>query len=144
MKKNQNYWLPGLSKKLLESGTKISFYSKMVHELLVYFTGSSVECEIFVSCPNVKELLIHMDHSKRSSHRRCSVRKGVLKNFTKFTGKHLCQSLFFDKVQGSPRGHYLQMKEKYVEIKTVLKLIKYDNHKWIIHVFYKNLVYMNI
>ena len=34
----------------------------------------------------------------RSSHRRCSVRKGVLRNFTKFTGKHLCQSLFFNKV----------------------------------------------
>ena len=30
----------------------------------------------------------------RSSHQRCSVRKGVLRNFTKFTGKHLSQSLF--------------------------------------------------
>ena len=28
----------------------------------------------------------------------CSVRKGVLRNFAKFTGKHLCQSLFFNKV----------------------------------------------
>ena len=36
----------------------------------------------------------------RSSHRRCSIRKGVLKNFAKFTGKHLCQSLFFNKVAG--------------------------------------------
>ena len=27
-------------------------------------------------------------------------KKGVLKNFTKFTGKHLCQSLFFNKVAG--------------------------------------------
>ena len=26
---------------------------------------------------------------------RCSVRKGVLRNFTKLTGKHLCQCLFF-------------------------------------------------
>ena len=26
--------------------------------------------------------------------------KGVLKNFTKFTGKHLCQSVFFNKVAG--------------------------------------------
>ena len=34
----------------------------------------------------------------RSSHRRCFVRKGVLRNFAKFTGKHLCQSLFFNKV----------------------------------------------
>ena len=31
----------------------------------------------------------------RSSHRRCSVRKGVLKSFAIFTGKHLCWSLFF-------------------------------------------------
>ena len=36
----------------------------------------------------------------RSSHRRCFIRKGILKNFTKFTGKHLCQSPFFNKVAG--------------------------------------------
>ena len=36
----------------------------------------------------------------RSSHRRCSVRKGVLKYFAKFTGRHLCHSLFFNKVAG--------------------------------------------
>ena len=28
-----------------------------------------------------------------SSHQSCSIKKGVLRNFTKFTGKHLCQSL---------------------------------------------------
>ena len=27
-------------------------------------------------------------------------KKGVLRNFTKFTGKHLCQSFFFNKVAG--------------------------------------------
>ena len=32
--------------------------------------------------------------------RRCSVKKGVRRNFTKFTGKHLCQRLFFNKVAG--------------------------------------------
>ena len=26
----------------------------------------------------------------RSSHQRCSVKKGVLRSFAKFTGKHLC------------------------------------------------------
>ena len=36
----------------------------------------------------------------RRSHRRCSVRKGDLRNFAKFTGKHLRQSLFFNKVAG--------------------------------------------
>ena len=35
---------------------------------------------------------------ERSSHRRCSIRKGVLRNFAKFTEKDLCQSLFFNKV----------------------------------------------
>ena len=35
----------------------------------------------------------------RSSHRRCSVKKGVFKNFPNFTGKHLCQSLFLIKLQ---------------------------------------------
>ena len=30
----------------------------------------------------------------RSRHQRCSVRKGVPKNFTKFTGKHVCQRLW--------------------------------------------------
>ena len=43
----------------------------------------------------------HCDTSKyRSSHRKCSVKKGVLRNFGKFTGKYLCQSLFFNKVAG--------------------------------------------
>ena len=28
------------------------------------------------------------------------MKKGVLKNFAKFTGKHLCQSLLFNKVAG--------------------------------------------
>ena len=36
----------------------------------------------------------------RSSHQRCSVKKGILRNLAKFTGKHLCQSLFFNKVAG--------------------------------------------
>ena len=34
----------------------------------------------------------------RSSHRSCSVKKGVLRKFAKFTGKHMCQGFFFNKV----------------------------------------------
>ena len=34
------------------------------------------------------------------THRRCSVKKGILKNFANFTGKHLCWSFFFNKVAG--------------------------------------------
>ena len=36
----------------------------------------------------------------RSRHRKCSVKKYVLRNFAKFAGKHLCQSLCFNKVAG--------------------------------------------
>ena len=36
----------------------------------------------------------------RSNQQRCSVKKGVLRNFVKFTGKHLCLSLFFIRVAG--------------------------------------------
>ena len=37
-------------------------------------------------------------HTIKSSHRRCSIKKSLLKNFAVFTGKHLCQSLFFNNV----------------------------------------------
>ena len=38
--------------------------------------------------------------TKRRSRREVFCKKGVLENFTKFTGKHLCWSLFFNKVAG--------------------------------------------
>ena len=36
----------------------------------------------------------------RSSHQRCSIIKGAFINLAKFTGKHLFQSLFLNKVAG--------------------------------------------
>ena len=36
----------------------------------------------------------------RSGHSDVFCKKGVLRNFTKFTGKHLCKSFFFNKVAG--------------------------------------------
>ena len=38
----------------------------------------------------------------RSSRKEVFCKKGVLRNFAKFTGKHLYQSLFFNKVAGKP------------------------------------------
>ena len=38
--------------------------------------------------------------SFRSSRPEVFCKKGVLRNFAKSTGKHLCQSLFFNKVAG--------------------------------------------
>ena len=35
--------------------------------------------------------------TSRSNHTRCSVKKAGFRNYTKFTGKHPCQSLFLNK-----------------------------------------------
>ena len=37
-------------------------------------------------------------HTNRSRHQRCYKEKCLLTNFTKFSGKYLCQSLSFNKV----------------------------------------------
>ena len=42
----------------------------------------------------------HEEWSFRSSHQGCSIKKDVLKNSAKFTGKQMCQSLFLNKVAG--------------------------------------------
>ena len=46
----------------------------------------------------------------RSNHQRCSIIKGVLRNFAKFTRKHLCQSLFFNNVAGLSTSGRLLLK----------------------------------
>ena len=61
-----------------------------------HFTWSFV-IQVLVLC-NWKCSLLSLLYrcSCRGSHQRCSVRKGVLRNFTKFTWKHLCQSFTLD------------------------------------------------
>ena len=43
----------------------------------------------------------------RSSLPDLFCKKGVLGNFAKFTGKHLCQRLYFNKVVNSDAGAFL-------------------------------------
>ena len=45
-------------------------------------------------------LVFAIENLRGSSHPDVLCKKGVLRNFTKFTGKHLCQSLFLNKVSG--------------------------------------------
>ena len=64
----------------------------------------------------------------RSSHQRCSFRKVVLRNFAKFTGKHLCQSFFFNKVAGLLEKKLAQVSSvKFCEIS---KNISFTEHLW--------------
>ena len=48
----------------------------------------------------VKFELIFVLTLDKSSRPDVLCEKGVLRNFAKFTGKHLCQNLFFNKVAG--------------------------------------------
>ena len=82
----------------MESGMII--LAKIV--LIIYARGNHVSIIfylVFSSCSYFKFSCKKWQIS-RSSHRRCSVRKGVLRNFAKFTGKHPCQRLFFNRVGG--------------------------------------------
>ena len=62
----------------------------------------------------------------RSCHRRSPIKKGVLKNFAKSAGNHLCQSLFFNKA-ADPRPA------------TILKRDSNTVHLWALLLQYCNL-----
>ena len=63
----------------------ISFFPKMTKIYYVLVGNKFVNCDILPS---------------RSSHPEVFCKKGVLRNFAKLTGKHLRQSLFFNKLAG--------------------------------------------
>ena len=58
---------------------------------------------------------IKKDLVLRCSRAKVFYKKGVLRTFEKFTGKHLCQSLFFNKVAG-PRPAALSKKETLAQV----------------------------
>ena len=69
-----------------------------------------------------KMLILYPKTSKEFYHRkkfrksimdwRCSVKKTALKNFAKFTGKHLCWSIFFNKNAGLQACNFIQKRLK--------------------------------
>ena len=46
----------------------------------------------------MKKLISKKNNYSEAVVRRCTVKKGVLRNFANFIGKHRCQSLFFNKL----------------------------------------------
>ena len=50
--------------------------------------------------------------SPRSSRPEVPCKKGVLRNFAKFTGKHLWQSFFFSKVAGLRNVNFAKFHQK--------------------------------
>ena len=70
-------------------------YSTNVHNSAYYNRVNS-------SC-----FLMILTYFKSTVARRCSIKK-LFKNFPKFTGKHICRSLFLIKLQGSGQQLYLK------------------------------------
>ena len=63
-------------------------------------SGQAFSCEHLLLTISISYLMSH-----RSSRLEVLCEKGVLENFTKFAGKQLCQSLFFNKFAGlAPSG----------------------------------------
>ena len=63
---------------------------------------------MFLNTPLSQKLSIYFDNTDvckdpsdyKSSRPEVFCKKGIFRNFAKFTGKQLCQSLFFNKVAG--------------------------------------------
>ena len=73
----------------------------LTQERLISFDFSNDEILKLIRPLNVHKAQGHDDVSiSRSSHQRCYIKEGVLRNYIKFAGKHLCQSLFLNKVAG--------------------------------------------
>ena len=58
------------------------------------------------------------------------MRKGVLRNLTKFAGKHLCQGLFFNKVAGLRPVLLLKKDSGTGEFCEISKNIFFTEHLW--------------
>ena len=75
----------------------------------------------------------------RSSHRRCFVKKGVYRNFAKFTGKHLCQRLFFNKVAGLSQN---SQENTCARVSFLIKLQAWDSRRLLLSTA-KDKIYTN-
>ena len=72
-------------------------YPQLVSVIVWNFLKSTFEEKVWIRSKPTKNFLISVQKL-----RQVFCKKGVLGNFVKFTGKHLCQSLFFAKFLRTP------------------------------------------
>ena len=77
------------------------------------FEGKSLFCFCFLSIFSIlkgggKQVFQLRGPTPRKSSPEVFYQKSILKNVSKFTGKYLCQSLFFNKVAGLWLGTFLK------------------------------------
>ena len=72
----------------------------------------------FTKSTTLQHLLIQVFSflSSEAVARRCSIKKVFLKFFAQFTGKHLCRSLFFNKVAGLTKNDILSNDRRVLKI----------------------------
>ena len=103
-----------LWKKLFQSGTVIS------------------ESHIISYCNSET----YPDIQKHPSELFC--KKGVLRNFTKYTWKHLCQSLFFNKVAGLMASGHSEVKQEMSKILLTQLMFQSIDLQWLPSVWWEH------
>ena len=91
----RNLWKQQIWRWIIHKKVLLFYLENCSQVKLFYLENCSQVKAIYFSKPVV---IISKYRITRSSHCKCSIRKGVHRNFSKFTGKHQCQSLFFNKV----------------------------------------------
>ena len=89
----------------------------MFKKTLLKTIGLKKCCLYFLVHLKVLILIIY-----RSSRQEVFCNKGVLKNFTKFTGKHLCQSLFFNKIAGGKKCLFFGQACNFIKKETLVQV----------------------
>ena len=73
---------------------------KNICQRLLLHCTRTTHCYLSVLLYIQRLLPHHRCYYSEAVLRRCSIKIDVLRNFAKFTGKQLCQSLFFNKIAG--------------------------------------------
>ena len=92
-----------IGKHVLESLNKVASLTpilKKIYQRLPLPCTHTTHCYLPVLLYIQHLLLHHHCCYSKAVEQRCSIKKGVFRNFAKLTGKHLYQSLFFNKVTG--------------------------------------------
>ena len=116
-------------------------YLHLLHNIYKSFTIMNSSFQIFLKLGYSQKLFNHF----QKQHRRCSIKKDILKHFVIFTGKHLRMGLFFNKFAGHQACNFIKKRlqhsyflaniGKFIR-KPILKNINERLHCW--KVFFEN------
>ena len=105
--KEEQPWLPSNKTSLQPISKSCISINTLAHLALLFnnYYGSFVFLFFFF----FNSITLSQFHVPEAVAERCSVKKGVLRNFANFTGKHLCQRLFFNEVAGLFAGCFSRL-----------------------------------